>query len=261
MIRGCIFDLGGTIVDRYSLTPFLSLKKAFLNNGIHVNNDIIFKDMGKSKKDHIIDILINKDITNQWINLKKYRPTKKDSELLFNEFNDIQLDYSKNLITILPETKNCIDFLRNKNIKIGATTGFNKENMNIIKNKLEFNNIFIDNYVSSSCIDKPSRPHPHMINKNLEMLNIANPRKVIKVDDTLVGIQEGINANCITVAVARWSVNMGINNIQDAFEFSDFDVYGNLKKSREILNDSGADYVINTLNELPYLINKLNLKK
>ena len=122
MIRVCIFDLGGTIVDRYSLTPFLSLKKAFLNNGIHVNNQLIFKDMGKNKKDHIIDILVNKDITNQWINLKKYRPTKKDSELLFNEFNDIQLDYSKNLITILPETKNCISFLKNKNIKIGATT-------------------------------------------------------------------------------------------------------------------------------------------
>ena len=97
--------------------------------------------------------------------------------------------------------------------------------------------------------------------ENLEILNIANPQTVIKVDDTLVGIQEGINANCITVAVARWSVNMGIHNIQDAFELSDFDVYRNLIKSREILNESGADYVINTLDELPPLINKLNLKK
>ena len=100
-----------------------------------------------------------------------------------------------------------------------------------------------------------------MINKNLEILNIANPRKVIKVDDSIIGIQEGINANCITVAVARWSINMGIHNIQEAFELSDFDIYGNLKKSREILNETGADYVINTLDELPPLINKLNLKK
>ena len=29
MIRACIFDLGGTIVDKYSLTPFLSLQKIF----------------------------------------------------------------------------------------------------------------------------------------------------------------------------------------------------------------------------------------
>ena len=261
MIRGCIFDLSGSIVDRYSLTQFLSLKKAFLNNGIHVNNQLIFKDIGKNKKCHIIDILVNKDITNQWIKLKKYRPTKKDSDLLLNEYNDIQLNYSKNLISILPETKNCINFLKNKNIRTGATTEFNKENMNIIKNKLEFNNIFLDNYVSSTCINKQLRPYPNMINKNLEILNIANPRKVIKVDDSIIGIQEGINANCITVAVARWSINMGIHNIQDAFELSDFDIYGNLKKSREILNETGADYVINTLDELPPLINKLNLKK
>jgi len=36
MIRACIFDLGGTIVDRYSLTPFLSLKKVFRNYNISV---------------------------------------------------------------------------------------------------------------------------------------------------------------------------------------------------------------------------------
>ena len=29
MIRACIFDIGGTIVDKYSLTPLLSLKSAF----------------------------------------------------------------------------------------------------------------------------------------------------------------------------------------------------------------------------------------
>ena len=26
MIKACIFDLGGTIVDRYSLTPFIAFK-------------------------------------------------------------------------------------------------------------------------------------------------------------------------------------------------------------------------------------------
>ena len=38
MIRACIFDLGGTIVDRYSLTPFLSLKKIFRDYNISVTN-------------------------------------------------------------------------------------------------------------------------------------------------------------------------------------------------------------------------------
>ena len=50
MIKACIFDLGGTIVDRYSLTPFLSLRKVFSDKCINVRDELLFKDMGKSKK-------------------------------------------------------------------------------------------------------------------------------------------------------------------------------------------------------------------
>ena len=232
MIKACIFDLGGTIVDRYSLTPLLSLKKLFQRRNIYLTNDLIFKDMGKNKKDHINLILNDSVILKQWFKNYNEYPCNKDIDLLFDHFNLIQTKYSDEMIDVLPETKACINYLDFNYIQTASTTGFNKKNMEIIRGKLERNNIYLDRYISSTCLDKPSRPHPHMINKNLEMLNIANPRKVIKVDDTLVGIQEGLNANCITVAVARWSVNMGIHNIQDAFEFSDFDVYGNLKKRK-----------------------------
>ena len=44
MIRACIFDLGGTLVDRYSLTPLLSLKKIFEYRKIHVPNYLIYND-------------------------------------------------------------------------------------------------------------------------------------------------------------------------------------------------------------------------
>ena len=66
MIRACIFDLGGTIVDRYSLTSFLSLQKIFANKKIHVNNNLIFKDMGIDKRDHIFKIISHKNISKQW---------------------------------------------------------------------------------------------------------------------------------------------------------------------------------------------------
>ena len=44
-VSACIFDLGGTIVDRYSLTPFLSLKKLFNDRNISITNDLIFKEL------------------------------------------------------------------------------------------------------------------------------------------------------------------------------------------------------------------------
>lgn len=261
MIKACIFDLGGTIVDRYSLSPFLSLRKVFSNNCINIRDELIFKDMGKSKKEHIYEILSDSDVKKQWSNINNCNPKKNDVNKLFDQFNEIQIENSKKMITILPETKNCIDFLRKNNIKTGTTTGFNKENMEIIKSKLENSNIFIDSYVSSTCLNKPSRPRPFMIQKNLENLNIRDPNQVIKLDDTIIGIEEGLNAGCITVGVARWSINMGIYDISDSFKKKDYELKNNLKKSREVLESSGAHYVINTLDELPTLINILNLNK
>ena len=258
MIKACIFDLGGTIVDRYSITSLISLKKIFENRGINVNNTLIQKDMGINKKDHIVKLLNDKYIERQWFQRYKDHPDEYDINILFNDFNDNQYEYSDKMIDILPETPGCIDYLNFNYIKTGCTTGFDKKNMEIIKNKLDHNDIYLDSYVSSTCLNKPSRPYPYMIHKNMLNLNINNPQQVIKVDDTVVGIEEGKNAGCVTVGVARWSINMNIMNINDAYDFDLKDIQDQLKESRKVLNDSGADYVIDTLDELPRIIEDIN---
>ena len=52
-IRLVVFDLGGTIVDKYSLSPFISLRQAFQKKGLIIPNKLIYKDMGMNKYDHI----------------------------------------------------------------------------------------------------------------------------------------------------------------------------------------------------------------
>ena len=260
MIKACIFDLGGTIVDKYSLTPFLTLQKIFANKKIHVNNNLIFKDMGIDKRDHIFKIISHKNISKQWSTINGEYPDEFDIHNLFNDFKRIQSDYCKNLMTILPETPDCIEYLKRNKILIGSTTGFNQENMEIIKEKLEFHNLSLDSYVSSTCLNKHSRPYPYMIQENMNLLDIHNPRSVIKIDDTAVGIQEGQNANCWTVGVARWSTNMNIYTIDDAYSLELHELQDNLKRSRKRLVESGADYVIDTLDELPNVIRDINMK-
>ena len=257
MIRACIFDLGGTIVDRYSLTPFLSLKKVFQKYNIYVTNKLIFKDMGKEKKDHLIHILSDQSVIHQWINNFHRVPLKKDIDSLFNDFNKVQTKYSEEMVDVLPETQECIDYLQFNYIKTGVTTGFNQENMNIIRDKLERKRIYLDSYVSSTCLDKPSRPYPFMIQKNMENLHIKDPKEVIKVDDTVVGIHEGLRANCWTVGVARWSINMNLQSIDDAYGLSIHDVQDKLTYSRTVLEEAGADFVIDTLDDLPRVVEKI----
>ena len=54
------------------------------------------------------------------------------------------------------------------------------------------------------------RPSPYMIYNIMDELQVNNPQQILKVDDTCVGIQEGKNAGCLTVGVARWSINMNV---------------------------------------------------
>ena len=156
------------------------------------------------------------DITSlvDFKNLYGVYPDIEHITQVYNIFNDIQQERAKK-IDIIPETKQTIDYLKDNNILIGATTGFNRETTEIIKNTLEDNDIFIDKYVSSTCLEKPGRPYPHMINHIMEDFSIDNPHQIIKIDDTNVGIKEGKMAKCWTLGVARWSINMFIKDINE----------------------------------------------
>lgn len=254
MIRACIFDLGGTIVDRYSRSPFLSLKESFKRIKINISDDLIYKDMGKSKQEHIYDILSDNTVTNDFKKLYGEYPDIEHVKQVYNIFNDIQQERAKT-IDIIPETKKNIEFLKENNVMIGVTTGFNRETTEIIKDRLEKNDIFIDKYMSSTCLNRPGRPYPHMINSIMDEFSIDNPKQVVKIDDTVVGIKEGKMANCWTVGTTRWSTNMFVKNIEE--EFNKDELISKIIESRRILRDSNPDYIINTLDELPKILNIL----
>lgn len=259
MIRACIFDLGGTIVDKYSLTPFRSFKKAFKQNNINIRNALIQKDMGMEKKEHIEKILNDPYTSRNWFQHYKKHHGQGEIELIYDDFNNIQNEQSKN-IDIIPETKKCIDRLRDKNILLGSTTGFGKETVDIIGNVLRKNDIYLDSYVSSTCISHTMcRPNSGMIYKNMKNLGLTGTgtNGIIKIDDTKVGIEEGKRAGCITIGVARWSIYMDMK--PDSFIVNDLELERRLIQSRKKISEAHPDYIIDTLDELVPLINQINL--
>ena len=106
----------------------------------------------------------------------------------------------------------------------------------------------------------------------MEIMKIDNPKHIIKIDDTCVGIQEGKNAGCWTVGVARWSVNMEVTSIDELnnmnqLTYNEDNRYGNYRilrdkidKSKEILRSENPDFVIQTLEGLPNVIKMINNK-
>lgn len=258
-IRGCIFDLGGTIVDKYSRTPFISLKNCFQKRNVLLDDKLIFKDMGMHKLDHIKHILKDPYIRVDWKNKFGKYPEKGVDELnIFKDFNEIQRLNTTDYLDIIPETKRTIQYLHNRGIKIGTTTGFNKEITDLVTDKLNENQIYIESFVSSTCLDKPSRPEPFMIHENMKRLNLENPKRILKVDDTQVGIEEGKNAGCITVGVYRWSTYMKICDVENEYRIPRNELDLKIAESKHTLSLANPDFLIRSLDELPGIIRFLD---
>ena len=93
----------------------------------------------------------------------------------------------------------------------------------------------------------------------MDELQINNPQQILKVDDTCVGIQEGKNAGCLTVGVARWSINMNIFSKEEENLLTDNEIKHKLTNSRKILLKENPTYMINTLDELHHCLIPLYL--
>lgn len=264
MIRCVIFDLGGTLIDKYSMSPLVNLRKAFSYQKINLCNSLITKDMGMKKLDHIYALSKEDEFKNQFKQVYKRHHEETDLYDIYNIFSSLQRQSLRTKVEIIPETKKAINILKERDIKIGITTGFSKDQMNIALDLLHKHDIIPDSAVSSTCFynsGKPmlSRPSPYMIYNIMDELQINNPKHVLKVDDTCVGIQEGKNAGCLTVGVARWSINMNIYSEEEKSQLTDTIIQEKLTKSRKMLLTKDPTYLINTLDELQHCLDPLYL--
>jgi phosphonoacetaldehyde hydrolase len=253
MIRACIFDLGGTLIDKYSLSPLYSLHKAFHKYNIPITKSLIADDMGLKKQEHIETILEKPNVKPMWYRGTSDIPKCVITDCILREFNRVQ---TKSLETcdLIENSVFIVNRLQKMGIKVGITTGFNYEHTMIVNNIFEEHNIFLDSIVSSDCVDN-SRPHPDMIYKNMRNLDITNPKEIIKIDDTNVGIQEGLNARCFTIGVPRWSINMNMYGENEGEE--DFNtIMEKLKHSKKQLQN--CHYLIDDLKSIPTIVLNIN---
>ena len=102
------------------------------------------------------------------------------------------------------------------------------------------------------------RPTPHMLYKNLDLLNVHPIKSVVKIDDTASGIGEGLNAGCWTVGVSRYSNYMNIDSFEHEKTLSEQELSKRNIQSGNKLKASGAHFVIDSIADLPAIIDEIN---
>ncbi|MGB5989050.1 MAG: beta-phosphoglucomutase [Marinifilaceae bacterium] len=207
MIKACIFDLDGVVVDtaKYHFIAWRELAKG-------MNFEFTEKDNERLKgvsRMTSLDILL--EIGNVSLSQEEKLALAEQKNVEYLEYI-----YKMGPEEILPGVKDFILDLRAKGIKIAL--GSASKNAKLILERLEITSLF-DALVDGTMVSN-AKPDPQVFTLGAELLEVANEECIV-FEDAVAGLQAAHNANmkCVgvgdteTLSEADWNIE-GFENIK-----------------------------------------------
>ncbi|MGC8229312.1 phosphonoacetaldehyde hydrolase [Pseudobacillus badius] len=255
-IEAVVFDWAGTTVDYGCLAPMNVFVEIFKEKGIVVTSEEVRGPMGMDKWDHIYELCQLDSVKGQW--QEKYRkyPEKEDIDELYTRFEPILFSTLRSFAKPIEGAMDVVNILRKQGIKIGSTSGYTKEMLDIVAEEAEKFGYKPDARITSEKVGK-GRPFPYMCYANAIQLDIDGMHKMIKVGDTLSDIKEGINAGMWSVGVILGSSLHGFSETE-VKRLNQADLLASMEAARTKFYQAGAHFVIDSIKEVPELIEEIN---
>ncbi|MDI3323912.1 phosphonoacetaldehyde hydrolase [Pontibacterium granulatum] len=257
-VTAVVFDWAGTTIDFGSLAPIKAFCGLFEEHGVPITLAEARAPMGAEKREHIAALLAMPRIREAWIDVKGSEPTEADIDALYDQFIPVQKAAIAERTTLIPGARETFAYLRDNDIKIGANTGYSQEMITDLRGLAAEQGYQPDSYVCATDVPR-GRPYPHMTLKNMLELEVLNVQSVVKVDDTLTGIEEGLNAGCWTVGIAISGNEVGLD-LADWEALSIEEQETKRQAAYKRFHQSGAHYVIDTVADLPAVIEDINAR-
>lgn len=255
-IECILMDWAGTAVDYGCFAPVASFMNAFAEKGLTIDVVQTRKPMGLPKIQHIRELLTMPEVNEQFVERYQRAWTEEDVvelNCLFEKYLFASLtEYTDPIPGVIPT----LERLRSYGLKIGSTTGYTREMMDVVLPAAREKGYRVD-YCATPNLLPAGRPAPYMIFENLTKLAVPCLDTVVKVGDTIADIQEGVNAKVWSVGVILGSNEMGLTEAEvKAMPAAELE--SRMAEVRERMLAAGASYVIRSMEELPDLIETIN---
>ena len=253
--RAVILDWAGTTVDYGSRAPARVFIEIFRRRGIEVTEAEARGPMGLSKREHIAAVVALPRVCEIWREQHGRPATDEDVQAMYAEFLPLQKEVLAGGSDVIPGVAEAIADCRRRGLKIGSTTGYTRELMEVVAPIAARGGYAPDAIVCSDDV-AAGRPAPWMNYRAAEQLGVYPLSSVLVVDDTPVGIAAGLNAGATTVAVTQTGNALGLSQV----EIEDLAVDELEKRLTAIDRDfrqAGAHHLIRTVADLPKLLDEI----
>lgn len=247
-LTAVVFDWAGTILDFGSCAPMGAFVRLFDQYGITLTIDEARGPMGMAKWDHIKALGTLPGVAAQW--QARYGKPFGDADVdaLYEVFTPMNAAVVADFADFIPGAIEVVNTLRARGLKIGSTTGYNRPIMDIVTPIAAAGGYVPDNLVCAGDL-VAGRPSPLMMYRCFADLGVWPPSTVVKVDDTGVGIEEGLNAGTWTVGLSVSGNAVGLSLAE--WTALDAAQQAVLRSAAiEKLQAAGAHYVIDSVADL-----------
>lgn len=257
-LKAVVLDWAGTTVDHGCMAPSAVFIQAFADLGVPITAAQARAPMGMAKWHHIQAITRMEPVAAAWQAAKGKLPDDADVDALYARFLPLQVKTvaaHSDVIAGVPET---VAALRARGLAIASTTGYPREVMAEIFDQAAAQGYAPDIAVCAG--ETPlGRPGPYMALKALVELSISPVEAVVKIGDTVVDIEEGLNAGMWSVGVAATGNEVGLT-AADYAALPDDERRQRTAAAAEKLYAAGAHYVVDRLSDILPVLDQIEAR-
>ncbi|MDX1666264.1 MAG: HAD hydrolase-like protein [Saprospiraceae bacterium] len=203
-----VFDMAGTTFKDPSIIS-ASIKQAAVQSGLDAKMKEVEKLQGLSITDAVYQLWVDE------VGEKSNKIESKASGTYTLLMAILENYYRTHEVLATDGTIETFSWLRTNNIKVALTSSLNRNITNIILKRLGWDRGLNDEFVAEGPavvdlsltpdeVGGKGRPHPDMILKAMEILEVKDPEHVIKVGDTPADLKAGKAAGCgMSIAVTN----------------------------------------------------------
>ena len=257
-LKAILLDWAGTTMDYGCYAPAVVFIEVFKRQGVPISVEEARAPMGAHKKEHIRKISQLETVRERWQKAHGRDPVEKDVEAMFQEFVPLQLACLADYADLIPGTLPAVADFRKRGLKIGSTTGYTTEMTRILLAEAKKRGYEPDSTVCATEVPA-GRPEPWMCVQNVMNLRVYPFEACVKVDDTLPGIEEGLNAGMWTIGLAKTGNELGLN----AGEVAKLDpevLQSRLERAYTRMHQCGAHYVVDGIWDVPAVLDDVQAR-